>query len=89
MTIKGHIIEIFDPIQNTKIPKQEFGVEFESAGRLKQAKFTLKGDMVKNADLQIDQEIELEFELDPWRNRNVNNPQKPFYNHELRVIKIY
>lgn len=87
MTITGIVIEIFEPVKNTRTPKQEIGVEYMDGVKKKVAKFTLKGELLNQA-ITEGAKVEIEFELDPWRNENKNDVKKPFYNNELKVIKL-
>lgn len=87
MQITGIVIEVFEPVKNTRTPKQEIGVEYFDGSKNKQAKFTLKGELL-NEKITEGAKVEIEFELDPWRNENKNDAKKPFYNNELKVTKL-
>ena len=87
MQITGTVIEIFEPVKNTRTPKQEIGVEYMEGTKKKVAKFTLKGELL-NSEITEGAKVEIEYELDPWRNENKKQPEKPFYNHELKVLSL-
>lgn len=85
MQITGTVIEIFPLIEKTRISRKDFGVEFESEGRKKQAKFTCKGALTELVNFEIGSKVSVTFELDPWRNETEKNV---YYNHELRITNL-